>query len=202
MTEKEMIQAILRNCNPRLVSLLRGNLQSVHELVRVGTQAERDISESKKYWNMMNVDEQRKKNVMSQESQRKSTPSYTRVVQNIIENLQHNSRNLTIPLNIQGKQLAALIDTGSSLSLMQKSQWKHLCNEEILLLSRGQTFLLANGHHQAAVGKVSWMVKVHNVPVDVEFYIMNDSDLAVPVILGMDFFVKFRNHNRLSACCV
>lgn len=102
MAEKEMIQAILRNCNPRLASLLRGNLQSVHELVRVGMQVERDIGESKKYWSMMNADEQRKKNVVSQELQRKNTPSYTRVVQNFKEDLQPNPRNLTIPLNIQG----------------------------------------------------------------------------------------------------
>lgn len=109
MTEKEMIQAILRNCKPRLASLFRVNLQ----LVRVGTQVERDISESNMYWNMMNADEQRKKG-MSQESQRKKHPSHTRVVQNVKGNVQHNSGNLTIPLNIQGKLIAALIDTGST----------------------------------------------------------------------------------------
>lgn len=65
-----------------------------------------------------------------------------------------------------------------------------MCKEEILLSSGGQTFLLANGYHQAAVGKVIWMSKVHDVPVEVEFYIMNDSDLAVPAILGMDFLLK------------
>lgn len=113
MAEKEMIQAILRNCNPRLASLLRGNLQSFHELVRVGMQVERDTGESKKYWNMMNADEQRKKNVVSQESQRRNTPSYTRLVQNFKEYLQSNPRNLTIPLIIQGKQIAPLVDTGS-----------------------------------------------------------------------------------------
>uniref|UniRef100_A0A8C1PDC5 Gypsy retrotransposon integrase-like protein 1 n=4 Tax=Cyprinus carpio TaxID=7962 RepID=A0A8C1PDC5_CYPCA len=190
MAEKEMIQAILRNCNPRLASLLRGNLQSVHELVRVGMQVERDIGESKKYWSMMNADEQRKKNVVSQELQRKNTPSYTRVVQNFKEDLQPNPRNLTIPLNIQGKRIDALVDTGSTLSLMQKSLWNQLCKEKVLLSSGGQTFLLANGHHQAAIGKVLWITKLHDVPVEIEFYIMNDSDLAVPVILGMDFLLK------------
>ncbi len=187
MTEREMIQAILRNCNPRLASLLRGNLHTVHELVKVGTQIERDICESKKYWNQMNVDEQRKKNVMHQEVQRKNPPSSTRVVQTGEVNVQCNPRNLTIPLYIQDKQIAALIDTGSTLSLMQKSIWQQLCKEEVLLSSGGQTFLLANGHHQAAVGKVIWISKVYGVPVQTEFYVMNDADLAVPVILGMDF---------------
>lgn len=70
------------------------------------------------------------------------------------------------------------------------SLWKQFCKEEVLLSSGGQTFLLTNGHHQAAVGKVLWITKLHDVPVEVEFYIMNDSDLAVPVILGMDFLLK------------
>lgn len=40
MTEKEIVQAILRNCNPRLASLLRGTIKDVEELVRIGTQIE------------------------------------------------------------------------------------------------------------------------------------------------------------------
>lgn len=49
MLEREVVQAILRNCNPRLASLLRGNIKDVGELVKVGTQIERDFLESKKY---------------------------------------------------------------------------------------------------------------------------------------------------------
>lgn len=45
MTEKELIQAILRNCNPRLASLLRGTVKDVGELVRLGTQIEKDFKE-------------------------------------------------------------------------------------------------------------------------------------------------------------
>lgn len=108
-----------------------------------------------------------------------------RVVQTGKVTVQCNTRNLTIPLHIQDKQITALIDTGSTLSLMQKSIWQQLCKDEVLLSSGGQTFLLANGHHQAAVGKVIWTRKVHVVPVRTEFYVTNDADLAVPVILGM-----------------
>lgn len=43
MPEREILQAILRNCNPRLASLLRGSVQNVAELVRIGTQIERDF---------------------------------------------------------------------------------------------------------------------------------------------------------------
>ncbi len=41
MSEKEVVQAILRNCNPRQASLLRGAIKDVGELVRIGTQIER-----------------------------------------------------------------------------------------------------------------------------------------------------------------
>ncbi len=34
MTEEEIVHAILRNCNPRLASLLRSSAKNVDELVR------------------------------------------------------------------------------------------------------------------------------------------------------------------------
>lgn len=48
MSEKDIVLAILRNCNPRLGSLLRGTVTNVGELVRIGTQIERDFDEAKK----------------------------------------------------------------------------------------------------------------------------------------------------------
>ncbi len=61
MSEKDIVLAILRNCNPRLASLLRGTITNVGELVRIGTQIERDFDEAKKYWNQVNSEEQNKK---------------------------------------------------------------------------------------------------------------------------------------------
>ncbi len=48
MTEKEIVQAILRNSKPRLTSLIRGTVKDVGDLVRIGTQIERDFDESKR----------------------------------------------------------------------------------------------------------------------------------------------------------
>ncbi len=47
MTEKEIVQPILRNSKPRLTCLLRGTVKDVGDLVRIGTQIERDFDESK-----------------------------------------------------------------------------------------------------------------------------------------------------------
>ncbi len=46
MTEREILQAILRNCNPRIASILRGTVSTI-ELVRVGTLVERDLNEER-----------------------------------------------------------------------------------------------------------------------------------------------------------
>ncbi len=62
---------------------------------------------------------------------------------------------LTLPLNICNHNLEAIIDTGSSYSFIQESLWDLIKQEmETLQSSKGQTFSLANGHIQRAVGKV------------------------------------------------
>lgn len=186
MSEREVVQSILRNCNPRLASLLRGNIKDVGELVRVGTQIERDFGESKKYWSQVNVDEQKKKNFSAHEAHRKPATANTRVVQTC----QRDIRNLIIPITLQDIHVAAMVDTGSTLSLIQKACWKQLSQQEVYLPGGGQTFLLANGQRQTAVGKVVWKSKVQGCPIELTLYIMNDADLTVPIILGMDFLLK------------
>ncbi len=49
LSEAELVQATLINCNPRLASLLRGTVKTIDELVRLVTQIEKDWAESKKY---------------------------------------------------------------------------------------------------------------------------------------------------------
>lgn len=61
MSESELVQATLRNCNPRLASLLRGTVKSIDDLVRLGTQIEKDWSESRKRWSQGKEEDQKKK---------------------------------------------------------------------------------------------------------------------------------------------
>lgn len=49
-TEKEIVQATLRKCNPRITSLLRSTVTTVGEWVRVGTLIERDLHTAPEYW--------------------------------------------------------------------------------------------------------------------------------------------------------
>lgn len=43
MTDHEFLQALLRNCNLRIASILRWTLSTIEELVRVGTLVEWDL---------------------------------------------------------------------------------------------------------------------------------------------------------------
>lgn len=104
--------------------------------------------------------------------------------------MQHDIRNLFIPITLQDTHVTAMVDTGSTLSLIQKSCWKQLSRQEVYLPGGGQTFLLANGQRQTAVGKVVWKSEVQGRPIELTLYIMNDTDLTVPIILGMDFLLK------------
>lgn len=189
MPEKEVVQSILRNCNPRLASLLRGTVKEVGELVRIGTQIERDFDESKRYWNQVNVEEQKKKPQSSQDFQRKPPHANTRVVQSHNNSVQTDLKTVTIPIILQDRYFKAMVDTGSTLSLIQKSFWKQLCKEEKFQSSNGQSFLLANGQRQTAIGKVEWNCEIQGQQMKLTLFILNDEDLTVPIILGMDFLL-------------
>lgn len=135
------------------------------------------------------MDEQ-KKNYSVHEAHRKPATANTRVVQTCQSSVQRNLRNLVIPITLQDTHVTAMVDTGSTLSLIQKACWKQLSRQEVYLPGGGQTFLLANGQRQTAVGKVVWKSKVQGRPIELTLYIMNDTDLTVPIILGMDFLLK------------
>lgn len=50
-------------------------------------------------------------------------------------------------------------------------------------MSKGQTFMLANGKKQAATGKVTWPCKMQGQKCTLTLFILKDRDLTVPVIL-------------------
>lgn len=51
MTDCEIFQATLQNCNPRIASIFfKGTVTTVDDVVRVGTFIERDISKERAFW--------------------------------------------------------------------------------------------------------------------------------------------------------
>lgn len=178
MPEREIVHAILRNCNPRLASLLRGT--------------ERDFDESRRYWSQVSAETQKRKANYSREAALKSSPANTRVMQSGKSVVQPEM--LTLPIILRSRYFQAMIDTGSTLSLIQESCWKQLRQQETCKPNQGQSFLLANGQKQTAIGKLRWECELHGRTMDLTLYIMRDADLTVPIILGMDFVI-LRDHS-------
>ncbi len=94
---------------------------------------------------------------------------------------------LQTPIILNHTYFNAVIDTGSTFSLLQQKNWQRLRRNDEHLIKSTQTFMLANGQNQQTRGKVLWECEVYGVKLAVTFYVMNDGDLAVPVILGLDF---------------
>ncbi len=121
MTEEEIVRAILRNRNPRLASLLRSSAKNVDELVRLGTQIEKDWMGAKHHWSLVNTEEQN----------RKSPAVSKRTQENQLMLMDHPNaekgyQNLQLPVTIKHTSINAIIDTGSTFSLVQYKIWKKL----------------------------------------------------------------------------
>lgn len=141
MSENELVQATLRNCNPRLASLLRGTAKTIDDLVRLGTQIEKDWAESKKRWNQGKDEEQKKK-----ASGGKGQPNRLMLMDPTFSSQCNNV--LQAPIILNHSYFNAVIDTGSTFSLMQQNVWQRLRKKDEQLTRSAQTFMLANGQSE------------------------------------------------------
>ncbi|KAK9981899.1 hypothetical protein ABG768_001422 [Culter alburnus] len=187
MSEREILQATLRNCNPRVASILRGTVSTVDELVRVGTLVERDVSEERAYWRQRQAEHQAKSNGANKAAKGRESNPHIAVLSG---NMEKQLDPLALPVTIKNYRCQAVLDTGSTYSLLQESYWKKLKSSmETWLSSRGQTFSLANGHVQTALGKVIWNCTLHGHQYPFSAFVMKDQDLTLPVILGLEFLM-------------
>lgn len=69
MSETELVQATLRNCNPRLALLLRRTVKTIDDLVHLGTQIEKDWSKNRKRWSQGKEEDQKKKSSGGKDNQ-------------------------------------------------------------------------------------------------------------------------------------
>ncbi len=105
-------------------------------------------------------------------------------------NMEKQLDPLSLPISINNYRCQAVLDTGSTYSLLQQSCWKRLkSSTETLQSSRGQTFSLANGHVQTAIGKVIWNCTLHGHQYPFTAFVMRDQDLTLPIILGLEFLL-------------
>uniref|UniRef100_A0A3B1JJM2 Gypsy retrotransposon integrase-like protein 1 n=1 Tax=Astyanax mexicanus TaxID=7994 RepID=A0A3B1JJM2_ASTMX len=186
MPEKELLQAILRNCNPRLASLLRGAVSSVDELVRVGTLVERDLLEAKSYWNRAHQDTSLERTPAGKGAKRGHPQSLGHT--NMVQHASPQIKTLTLPLSVRGQQVTAMIDTGSTFSLIQEGTWDRMKRtQEVWRSGRGQKFILANGQTQTAKGVVELDCELGKCQAKRPFYVMENKDHVFSLVLGLDF---------------
>ncbi len=190
MPEDEMVRRILNNINPKVAGCLRGTVTTVAQLVKVGSMVERDCSGAKEYWQKVHahMDKAGRRGADKKRSQR--TIAELNVVQRREkERKEHNL--LLVPITIRGSQGVAVVDTGSSFTLMRESLWKQMSlAEEALLPAVSQRFVIADGTGHPALGKKSLCFDWHGSPSAGEVHVMDDHHLVFPLILGLDFLIR------------
>ncbi len=173
MTEREILQSTLRNCNPH------------DDLMRTGNLVERDMAEERAFWKQWQSERSSSKGGPDKCSRGKPGNH------SMVLLTRGNVKLLTLMVILRNQPCAAIVDSGSSYSLIQESLWRRWKDKaESWQSCRGQTFALANGHIQRALGEVTWECTLQGCTV--RLFILKDEDLAFPLILGLEFLVSFR----------
>ncbi|KAL6461592.1 hypothetical protein MHYP_G00297360 [Metynnis hypsauchen] len=187
MSEEEMVRRILNACNPRLASGLRGIVSTVDQLVKTGSMIEKDWASSKGYWS-------RVQSVGAQERQVRKTPKKSgekHFCDSDLATVQGVPSLLVVPIQIRGAKGDAVLDTGSTYTLMQESLWGLIARkDEDLLRCGNQAFIMADGQESKALGKFPLVLKLQDVSHKLDVYVLKDDSLYMPLLLGLDFLVN------------
>lgn len=186
MGESLIVQRILNNANPKVAAGMRGTVKTVADLVRVGSMVESDMASMKKYWTRVN----------SAKDTKAAANPFKKVELKMVK--ADRCPVQTTPLTLLAVHLAirrfegpALLDTGSTFSLIRHELWKKIQRpKENLTPGGGQEFALANGVSKEALGKFHCVLSLQGDLWTHTLHVLADSDLAFPVILGLDFMQK------------
>ena len=186
MAEEEVVRRILRSCNPRLASGLRGIVSTVNQLVKVGSLIEKDWSNSKDYWNR--VQQTNSSDRSSKKSSRKPEHGQGRGHGADVASVLGIPTLLVVPIRIRGSHGDAVLDSGCTYSLMNRTLWENLRRAgEHLNVSEVPRFVMANGHESKALGKINLLLTLHDTHISISVHILSDDQLYMPLLLGLDF---------------
>ena len=188
MPEEEIVRRILSNINPKVAGCLRGTVTTVTQLVKVGSMVEKDFQGTQDYWQRVNAGAGKPGKKEKKESA-KTTAELSVVQHQGFQKKEH--KLLLVPVTIKGVPVEAVVDTGSSFTLMKESLWKRVMPAgETFLPADRQGFVLADGTAHQALGKKDLGFDWHGVKTTIDTHVMQDRHLVFPVILGLDFLAE------------
>ncbi|RXN33321.1 Transposon Ty3-I Gag-Pol [Labeo rohita] len=183
ISEEELVNRILNNINPRVAGCLRGTVNTVEQLVKVGSLVEKDCMGAKDYWQKVSTQGSKEKTKKSAErTNTKNLAGVTLAQPHSVTSL------LIVPVRVNGQEVKAVIDTGSSYTLMRENLWKQLKMETSSVIpSTPQRFIMADGtiHQSRDLQKLHY--QWHDQECTLDTYILKNTHLAFPLIAGLDF---------------
>ncbi|CAL9684709.1 unnamed protein product [Knipowitschia caucasica] len=189
--EEELVRRILNNVNPKFAGCLRGTVTTVAELVKVGSMVEKDCTGAKEYWQKVQASSEK---VGRRPVEKKTFPPKPMAGVSIVQQPGQTDTKpelLLVPIAIRGVQGAAVVDTGSTFTLIRESLWKEIhYKNETLFQAEKQRFIMADGTAHSALGKHRLPVDWHGQRWGTHMHIMEDRHLAFPVIIGLDFLTE------------
>lgn len=188
MQEDELVRRILNNINPKYAGCLRGTVATVGELVKVGSMVEKDYAGAKEYWQKVHATTDK---TGRRAPEKKFLPKSGAGV-SMVQTPGHIKPNLLlVPITIRSLQGTAVVDTGSTYTLIRKSLWKRIQHKkETLFAADEQRFVMADGTAHPALGKHKITVNWHMLRWNPDMHIMEDRHLAFPFIIGLDFLTE------------
>ncbi|RXN06555.1 Transposon Ty3-G Gag-Pol poly [Labeo rohita] len=183
ISEEELVNRILNNINPRVAGCLRGTVNTVEQLVKVGSLVEKDCMGAKDYWQKVSTQGSKEKTKKSAErTNTKNLAGVTLAQPHSVTSL------LIVPVRVNGQEVKAVIDTGSSYTLMQENLWKQLKMETPLVIpSTPQRFIMADGTIYQSRDLQKLHYPWHDQECTLDTYILKNTHLAFPLIAGLDF---------------
>ena len=186
MAEEEVVRRILRACNQRLASGLRGIVSTVDQLVKVGSLIEKDWSNSKDYWNR--VQQASSSDRTSKKASRKPEHPQGRGHGADVASVLGVPALLVVPIRVRGSEGDAILDSGCTYSLMNTALWNNLRRAgETLSVSEVPRFVMANGQESTALGKTNLLLTLHDIHISISVHVLKDEQLYMPLLLGLDF---------------
>lgn len=107
---------------------------------------------------------------------------------NVVTSLNRN----TVFLDINGKKIQALVDSGASVSCLQKSTFDRINKDNSLKvqISTIRNIVGVGGERHAVFGQVELTLNISGLKVDQKFIVIDQ--LHHPLILGLDFMQTYQ----------